>query len=320
MSQAIADRSPLKSLIRVTSLSVPDELDSPEALELAALQLPGMREAVQIKADEMQARLAERFNAGKLSSAEFVKRSEQIPNTARRLCCRQAIRSGRVPHVKVLQHDGGHNLILRNFYEDLFARFSNGNSAGVNQTLQIKYLALGLSYAPTTFTQADLTSEFFRKVVDPSDTYDDGLSTFYASLYLKKTDANPTGVTTVASATSTQITATSATGFVTNGRYQLETANATYVFTATLSGSVLTCSEITGGSLINASAFDPADLPQAGNTLVILISEGGCIIGNDATATLNSGKPLNRKRLSTLKNASISLSFDYILTATSIDT
>lgn len=316
----VTEREHAKSEVRATVLRVPDHLDSLEAQLDAAEAVPGVKEEIEQRLKSILNNLIQGFQSNKITPDVFVSKVKRAPHSARMIECKAAINSGRIPGVEVVGHSGGQNLILRNFYEDLFARFMDGNGAGANQTLQIKYLALGLSYAATSFTQADLTSEFFRKAIDPDDTFDDGLSTFYASMYLKKSEANPTGVTTVASATSTQITATSATGFVNQGRYQVETDNNTYTFTGALSGSVLTCTAITGGSLTNASAFPDDDVPQAGDNLMILISEGGMIIGNDASDTLNSGKPMNRKRLEIAKNPSLSLSLDYIYTATSIDT
>lgn len=314
----VPDKIPLGGVVRATAFEVDDDLDDMAKQIAAAERLAGMSDRIESRAREIIRALIASFEAGKITVTEFVHRCSRAAHNAKQIECRRALREGMVKGVRPIVSDVGHNLILRNFYEDLFARFVDGNGAGVNQTLQIKYLALGTSYAQSTFAQADLTNEFFRKALDPDDTYDDGLSTFYASLYLKKSEANPNS-TTATSGTSTTITLTSPTGFVSGGRAQLVTANNTYNFTYTLSGSVLTCSDITGGSLSGASAFDAADLPVNTNTVTVLISEGGCIIGDDATSTLNTGKPLNRKRLETLKTTAISLSFDFILTATSID-
>lgn len=316
----LLEKIPLKSQIQVTTYETDEGMDDRAKQLAAAEQLPGMADAIDARLATILENLMASYAAGKISPTEFVTRCQRAQHSARMIECRAAINAGRVAGVRPVSCDLGDNLILRNFFEDLFARFVDGNSAGTNQTLQIKYLALGLSYAASSFTQADLFNEFFRKELDPADVYDDGLSTFYASLYLTKSEGNPTGNTTVSSATSNTITLTDATGFATNCRAQIQTANNTYNCTISLSGSVATCSAITGGSLNNASAFDSADIPQAGDTVIVLIAEGGFIIGDDATDTLNTGKPLNRRRLETLKTTANSKALDYILTAASLET
>lgn len=228
-----------------------------------------------------------------------------------------AIRRGEVRHTKVYDQHTGCNEILRAFYVDFFARLMGSSvTPGLNQTLFIEYFALGTSYAPTSFTQTQLGNEIYRTV--PQEFYEDGISTFYATSYLKKTEGNPTGNTTVASATSTELTLTSATGFVSGCRVQVETVNATYTFTGTLSGSVLTASAITGGGLDNASAFDASDIPQPGDTVIVLHSEGACFIGGDASASPNTGKPMNRRLTEILKTHRISRLYDYVLACTSV--
>lgn len=315
------DKIPLKSEIMVATYEVPDALDDRQLQLAAAEALPGMADRIQHRAEAMLRHLQARFAAGRLSAAALAKRCERAWHNARLLECRAALNAGEVPGVRVVSLDRGSNLILRGFYEDLFARFVSGNDADASQTLQIKYLALGLSYAQSVFTQSDLTHEFFRKALNPDDTYDDGISTFYASLYLTKGEANPLGNTTVVSATSTTITIPGeALGFSTGCRVQVTTANNTYNCTVTVSGPVLTCSDITGGSLTGASAFDPSDIPQAGDTVIALIAEGGFIIGNDATGSANTGKAMNRRRLETVKTLAYSKALDYILTAQSLET
>lgn len=317
--ETVFDKIPLKSQIRVTTYETDDGMDDRSVQMAAAEQLPGIAERIEARYQRMLIELNARHQAGKLSDEALAVRIRRARHAAKMIECTNAINAGRVPGVRVIGSELGDNLILRNFYEDLFARFVDGNDAGANQTLQIKYLGLGLSYAPSSFTQPDLFNEFFRKALDPADVYEDGLSTFYASLYMTKSEGNPTGNTTVASATSTQLTLTSATGFATNCRVQIETQNNTYNCTVSMSGSVATCSSITGGSLSGASAFDSADIPQAGDTVIVLIAEGGFIIGDDASDTLNTGKPLNRKLLETLKTMANSKALDYILTAASLD-
>lgn len=316
MGVPVKDDIGIRSRIQVTALEVPDELDDHATLMACALDLPGMTERIGDRISAMQAALAEQFAQGKMTPSERLIRDAAIPEKARKLECMQAIRRGEIPGTQVVDQNLDDNLILRGFWEDLFARLASGNSAGANQSLKIQYLALGKSYADSSFTQGDLTSEYYRDV--PDETYDDGVSTYYTTLYVKKTEANPTGSTTVSSATTNTITVASATDFVNDGRIQITTASATYNCTISISGTTFTCSAITGGSLTNASAFDPLDPPVATNTVVSLISEGGCIIGEDATSTPNSGKAMNRRLLETLKNTSRSLIFDYILAGASL--
>lgn len=283
MNQAQQDGIRLQSRIEVTALHVPDELDD---LNLLIHQL---------QREQCKYRMAPRHEI------------------------MAALRRGEVRHTRRISHQGGENLIVRGFYLDLFARLMGDQAApGSNQTLFIKYFALGTGYGAPSFSNTQLGNEIFRAV--PDELYEDGISTFYATTYLKKADGNPTGNTTVSSSTTTVMTVASATGFVANSRIQVETANNTYNCTVTsVSGSDLTVTAITGGSLSNASAFEAGDTPQSGDTVKALHAEAGCFIGGAATSGVNTGNLMNRKRIEQLKDSSISLLYDYILACTSVE-
>lgn len=319
----VPDDIPVQSLIQVTALDVDDDMDDVEILMEQAANLPGMEEIIADRLNVLLAAADAAYARGDLTDADYANKVAEAPQKALAMECLQAIRGNRLACARVVEQQLDHNLILRSFWEDLFARLASGNSAGANQTLQIKYLSLGLSFAQSTFSQTTLTSEFYRDT--PDEHYEDGVSTYYTTLYVKKTEANPTGNTTVTSATTTVITVASATGFIVGGRIQVKTAGARYNCTiSAISSNDLTVTAITGGSLTNANAFDLLDIPQASDTVIALISEGGCIISDNATSTLNTGKAMNRRPLETRKRSlagtPLSLLFDYILTGTSVDT
>jgi len=229
------------------------------------------------------------------------------------------IRSGGVKGTECIGRQDGCNRILRAFYVDFFARLKGSVvTPSANQTLFIEYLGIGNDYSVTNFNQATLGNEIYRDV--PDEFYDDGISTFYSTLYLKKSEANPTGDTTLTAGTTTTVTVTSPTGFIENGRVEIETTLNTYNCTITnIAGSVFTVSAITGGALTNASAFDAGDIPQSGDAIISLHSEASCFIGGAATGSPDTGSPMNRKRLEQKKNDSISLLYDYILACASLD-
>jgi hypothetical protein len=317
---ALPDKVGISSRIHVTTLAVDDDFDDLSLLLARARQLPGMTRQIEERARILRAGLQASCAAGKLTAPELGRRARTIQAKADRFECMQAIRQGRLDVAKVVQVDAGENMILRGFWEDLFARFASGNSAGANQTLKIKYLALGQSYAAISFTQTDLQNESYRDV--PDETYDDGVSTYYTTLYTKKSEANPTGNTTVSSSTTTAITVASGSGFAVDNRIQVVTQNNTYTATVTgISGgssNILAVNNITGGSLSGAAAFSVSDTPQASDTVKVLISEGGAIISDDATSTPGTGKAMNRRLLETLKTTSLSLLFDYIFAGASL--
>lgn len=274
---AVHDKIPLRSIIRLTKFrNLPDHLDSLEAL----------------KAELIRQR------------PEYADRPKhEIMN---------AIRNGLVAGAEPVSVNEDDNLLLRGFYQNIFAAL-----AGDSSDIEIKYLALGLSYADTNFTQTTLGAEHYRDV--PDETYEDGTRTFYATLYLKKSEGNPPS-TTLTAGTSNTVTLTDVTDFVENGRIQIETDNATYNCTVTdITGSVLTVGSITGNGLVGAAAFPDGDTPVSGNTCKALISEGAIIVGSDATSTLETGTPLNRRRVEEEKTTSDSLLFDYILSGTSVE-
>lgn len=283
MTRTLQEGILLQSRIQATALQVPDELDD----------LPTLIH--QLQREQRQYRTGPRHEV------------------------MAAIRRGEVRHTRLLGQQGGCNRIVRGFYLDFFARLMGAQTTpGANQTLFIEYFALGTSFAATSFSDTQLGNEIFR--AEPTELYEDGISTFYATTYLKKTEGNPTANTTVSSSTSTVITVASATGFVVNGRIQLETVNNTYNCTVSgISSNQLTVTDITGGALLNAPAFDTSDMPQNGNTVKALHSEAGCFIGSAATSSVNTGTLMNRKRIEQLKDSGVSLLYDYILACTSID-
>jgi len=230
-----------------------------------------------------------------------------------------AIRRGEVRHTRILGRQGGENKLVRGFYTEFFARLKGAQTTpGANQTLFIEKFAVGTKYDATLFADTTLGNEIYRAT--PAELYEDGVSTFYATTYLKKTEGNPTGNTTVSSSTTTVITVASATGFVVDGRIQVETANNTYNCTVSaISGADLTVTDITGGSLSGAGAFDAGDIPQSGDTVKALHSEAACFLGGATTSSANTGTMMNRKRIEQLKDSSISLLYDYILACASLD-
>lgn len=283
LNESVADSAPFKSQIQATALILPDGLD--DLNELIAQ----------------------------------IKREQRIYRDAPMTDVMAAIRRGEVRCTSSLGTRGGNNKLIRGFYLDLFARLKGASSTpAADQTLYIEKFAIGTKYDATLFADAQLGNEIYRAT--PNEFYDDGLSTFYATTYLNKSSGNPTGNTTVSSSTSTVITVASPTGFVVDGRIQVETANATYNCTVSaISGSDLTVNAITGGSLVNAGAFDAGDIPQAADTVIALHAEAACFIGSNTTGTANTGTMMNRKLLEQLKTSSISLLYDYILSCESLD-
>ncbi|MGV3524228.1 MAG: hypothetical protein ACO1RX_08390 [Candidatus Sericytochromatia bacterium] len=229
------------------------------------------------------------------------------------------LRHGEVRHTRVLQQQGGSNLLLRGFYTDFFARLRGAqNAPSTNQSLYIEYFAIGTGHKDNLFSDTQLQNEIFRAV--PDEFYDDGISTFYATTYLKKDEGNPPNNITVSSSTPTVVTVTDASSFVVNGRIQIETAINTYNCTVNhIAGNALTVGNITGGPLSNASSFNGDDVPAVGNSVMALHSEAGCFLGGAASASPNTGTLMNRKRLEQLKTNGISLLYDYILACTSVE-
>jgi len=274
----------LSSRIECTALRVPDELD-----DLAALMAT-------------------------------LRRQERRYRDASTHEVMAAIRRGEVRHTQLLGRTGGENKLVRGFYSDFFARLMGRSvTPGVNQTLFIEKFAVGLNFAATTFNQTQLGSELYRAT--PTEFYDDTVSTFSATTYIQKSQANPTGNTTVSSATSTVLTVASGTGFIVGGRAQVETGSTTYKFTisAINGGNQLTCTNITGGSLTGAGAFPAGDIPVSPNPVKALHSEAGCFIGGGATGDPNTGTMMNRRPIEQLKDSSISLLYDFVLACESLD-
>ncbi|MEZ0375287.1 MAG: hypothetical protein ACAI44_39735 [Candidatus Sericytochromatia bacterium] len=283
MKKAFLQGVLLQGRIQATALQVPDELDD----------LPALIHQLQ--------------------------REQRMYCTAPRHEVMAAIRRGEVRHTRLLNRQVGCNRVVRGFYLDFFARLMGSQTTpGANQTLFIEYFALGTGYVATSASDTQLGNEIYRAV--PDELYEDGVSTFYATTYLKKAQGNPTGNTTVSSSTSTVITVASATGFTVNCRIQVETALNTYNCTVSaIAGSNLTVTAITGGSLSNASAFDAGDIPALGDTVKALHAEAGCFMGGAATSSPNTGTLMNRKRIEQLKDSSVSLLYDYILACTSLE-
>jgi hypothetical protein len=283
MRQTFLEGVLLQGRIQSTALQVPDELDDLQALT-AQLQ-----------------------------------QEQRIYRNAPKHEIMAAIRRGEVRHTRLLGRQGGCNRIVRGFYVDFFSRLKGAQTApGVNQTLFLEYFALGTNYAPTGFSDTQLGNEIFRAV--PDELYEDGISTFYATTYLKKAQGNPTGNTIVSSSTSTSVIVEEPENFVANGRIQIETTHNTYICTIEeIEGNELKVVSITGGSLSNAGAFDSGDLPEEGNTVKALHSEAGCFIGGTATSSANTGTLMNRKRIEQFKDSSVSLLYDYILACTSVE-
>lgn len=317
----VKQKLPVRSEIHATRFDVDPEFDDLNLLLSLAEKLPGMAKRIRQRLLPQLVRLRERYQKRKIKMSEYPALVARAKHNARQLCCHAALMAGEVKQARPHETVGGENTLLRGFWEDLFARF--GGSPGGNQTLEIKYLALGTSYAESTFSQEDLTNETYRDV--PTDKFDDGLTTYYQTIWTKRTQANPLATTLSAHTTGADpdmVTLTSTTGAIVGAQLQVETASAIYIGTiSAVDGSDVTLSGITGGNLAAAgeSEFDSADYPQSGDDAFVLISEGGCIIGDDATTTLETGKAMNRKRLARKKTTSDSLLWNYIVTGASVE-
>lgn len=314
----VPDGIGLSSRIECTALAVPDELDDLTALR----QQLAKQEGVAIPPRPVPVRHCEAcWAAALLGKPERCPTCRTMQQTWNRYLCQAmaCIRKGHVRHTRILGRQGGENKLVRGFYTEFFARLAGAQTTpGGNQTLFIERFAVGTKYDATLFADTQLGNEIYRAV--PDEFFDDSVSTFYATTYLKKTQGNPTGNTTVSSSTTTVITVASATGFVVDGRIQVETASNTYNCTVSnISGSDLTVTDITGGSLSGAGAFDVSDTPANGDTVKALHSEAACFLGGATTSSANTGNMMNRKLIEQLKDTSVSLLYDYILACTSLD-
>jgi hypothetical protein len=308
----------LSSRIECTALAVPDELDDLTALREQLAKQDGTA----IPPRPVPVRHCEACWANALiGSARRCSTCTAMQQTWNRYIHQAlaSIRKGAVKHTKLLGRQGGENKLVRGFYSEFFARLAGAQTTpDANQTLYIEKFAVGTKYDATLFADTTLGNEIYRAT--PTEFFDDTVSTFYATSYLKKTEGNPTGNTTVASSTTTVITVASATGFVVDGRIQVETASNTYNCTVSaISGTDLTVNDITGGSLSGAGAFDVSDTPVNGDTVKALHSEAACFLGGATSSSADTGNMMNRKLIEQLKDTSISLLYDYILACTSLD-
>lgn len=316
----IEQKLPISSQILCTKFQVDPEHDSLDSLLALAEQLPQIPGRVRTRVKLHLLRLKRLFKAGKLAVEDYPAKVAKAIKSSRMFECTAALRNGEVSAARPISQGGGENTILVGFWEDLFARFDG--TADSNQTLEIKYLALGTSYADTDFDQEDLTNETYRDVT--SDTYNDGVRTFYTTMWTQRSQANPNSTTlsgNVDSGSASVLPLTATTGVIVGGRLQVETAENVYKCTVdSIDGSDVTVSAITGGNLptTGASEFDEDDLPLSGDAVFVLIAEGGCIIGDDATGTTNSGKAMNRKTLGEKKTAADSLLWDYVVSGASV--
>jgi hypothetical protein len=162
-----------------------------------------------------------------------------------------------------------------------------------------------------------LGNEIYRAV--PNEFYDDTVSTFYATTYLKKSQGNP-NTTTVSSSTSTIVTVASATGIQVNTRIQVETSTRTYLCTVSnVASTALTVTDITDTGGTEYAEFPADDIPQSADVVYVLHCEASIFLGDNATASANTGVCGNRKRLGFNKKASVSVLYDFVLACTSID-
>ena len=250
-----------------------------------------------------------------------------IPDHLDNIDTAKAVVNGEVIEgVSIISSGSEANLILRSFWLDLFSRFKG--SPTVNQGLNIKYFALGSSYEANDFTQTTLNSENFRST--PDEYFDDGLTQFSTTLFLKKSEGNESAYlddTPIVSATLSSITVPKPSGSPTYDNSVIEITTSSAVYTAVVSGHtdtgteiVLNLKDILGGNLITESpTFDPADIPQAGDLSASLIGEAGLFIGDDATSIINTGRAMNRKRIKILKNNKTSILLNCIISGGSID-
>lgn len=242
---------------------------------------------------------------------ELIRQHPEYANAPKHVVM-NAIRNGVLKEAQPIKTNRDDNQLLRGFYSNLFSLFANSGGE-----LNFAYLALGLSHAETSSTQTALHAEHYRDT--PDETYDDGISTFYATLYVKKSEANPPA-TTLTAGTANTVTVSDATDFVENGRIQIETEQATYNCTITgIAGSVFTVGSITGNGVEEAAAFPDDDIPDSGDACTALISEGSVFVGTAATASADSGTPINRRRIEEEKTVRDSLLFDYILSGVSVE-
>lgn len=317
----VEQKLPISSQIRCTKFQVDPEHDSlPILLDMAA-QLPQVQERIKKRFEKDLERIEQRLKAGKIKPEDYQAKIAKAAANARMLECTEALRNGEVEAATPVSHSRGENMLLRGFWEDLFDRFAG--TASANQTLEIKYLALGTSYADSSFSQEDLTNETYRDTT--TDTYEDGLRTYYTTMWTQRSQANPNSTTLsddVDSESADTLPLTAVTGVIVGARLQVETATNIYKCTVLSIDSLdVTVGNIVGGNLpsTGASEFDENDLPLSGNNVFVLIAEGGCIIGDDATSSTNSGKAMNRKKLEEKKTEVDSLLWDYVLAGASVD-
>lgn len=318
----------LRGEIHCTALEVPDELDDLQLLKDEVFKLDdtlrNMRDSEEGYHIKQKCRLEELKAYVQLSQEDYQKlvHEEEIRHKGEVFRIHQGvmrvIKAGGVPGTKVLDRQGGQNLLVRGFYQEIFARMMGAiTPPTAAQTLFIEQLAVGTNNDATSFTQTTLNNEIYRDV--PDDILDDGVKTLYASLYLKKSEANP-NFTTVTSSTTTVITVVSATGIILGARLRVETTLNTYNCTVlNVSGLNITVGNITGGVLLDAGAFLVSDTPQSGDDVYVLHSEAGFFLGENATSTPNTGNMGNRKPIEVHKKLIISLIYDFILAGASVE-
>lgn len=200
-----------------------------------------------------------------------------------------------LPGVRMEPLFHGENVIVDSFYTDLMARFDE--TAGVNQTLAMKYLALGTQADPAALeTDTLLGNEVAR--YSPTSRYTNGVYTFVFSKQLGSGDGILAGSTTVAAGswTTTVFDVASAASISIGDRIYVETSGSgdtTFVTVTNKSTNTLTVSPAL-----------PA-VPVSGDDVFRCYGEGGLFMGGTATATANTGTMVNHRNIDFYKGAEV---------------
>jgi hypothetical protein len=192
--------------------------------------------------------------------------------------------------VKLTKVFEGHNLVVNKFFEHLFARLQGTPTS--DQTLAVGYFAIGTNYGTSpASTDTTLVNEIFRFV--PSELYNNGTLTFYASTLIKSSQGNPTGNTTVSNATTpttSQFSVANAASLLSGDLVEVQTSLGNYDCRITN----------VNGSIITVFTLDTIDnllptAPAVGYNVARMYGEGGLFMGTLATNVANSGALVNRK-------------------------
>lgn len=200
-----------------------------------------------------------------------------------------------LPGVKMEPKFIGENVIVDGFYTDLMARFDG--TADSNQTLEMRYLALGTEASPAA---AETDTLLGNEVVRYTHTsrYTNGVYTFVFSKQLGAGDGVIAGSTTVAAGTwtTTVFDVVSAASISVGDRLYIETS---------VSGD-MTFTTVTNKST-NTLTVSPAlpVAPVSGDDVFRCYGEGGLFMGNLATGTANTGTLVNHRNIDFYKGSEV---------------